>query len=66
MAVDPRDGVCEAAFDVVYGHHDREFRELNGGMDALISALESKVRAWEIWSDGEGPAGGAKRETPHD
>lgn len=46
MQRDPRDAVCEAAFNLTYGWHDREFRDLNGGIAKLNDELQKAVDAW--------------------
>jgi hypothetical protein len=46
MSRDPKDVVCEAAFDLTYGWHDREFCELNGGIAVLNDKLQKAVDAW--------------------
>ena len=51
MARDPRDAVCEAASDYLLGQRDPEFRQLNGGMNALQNALRKAVDEWGKWQD---------------
>lgn len=54
MSSDPRDAVCEAAFNLTFAWHDREFRELNGGIDALNDELQKAVDRWaEAQDDGD-------------
>lgn len=51
MQRDPRDAVCEAAFNLTYGWHDRVFLELNGGIAKLNDELQKAVDAWAASHD---------------
>lgn len=44
---DRRDAVCEAASDYMLGLGNREFAELNGGIEALQKRLRDALFAWE-------------------